>query len=188
MGQAGQVGLPNLQTVTVNSATQSGIQYTHVDETLSPAGTAIFLLFFFFIQSLNNLEVIPLLRDFLNPLIVCFHSGSGIRIKEEPDSEEWQLSRDTTLNTSDLSNLRVQMGDDDMETQSGEGKRLRRVACTCPNCKESGGRWAFGGEKNPCSQQDTQLFGLSVFNRRNDIIPIISVYGLSCSFSYTNFS
>lgn len=34
------------------------------------------------------------------------------------------------------------MGDEDMETPSGEGKRLRRVACTCPNCKESGGRWA----------------------------------------------
>lgn len=32
------------------------------------------------------------------------------------------------------------MGDGDMEMQ-GEGKRLRRVACTCPNCKESGGRW-----------------------------------------------
>lgn len=32
------------------------------------------------------------------------------------------------------------MGDGDMEMQS-EGKRLRRVACTCPNCKESGGRY-----------------------------------------------
>jgi len=66
----------------------------------------------------------------------------GIQIKEEPDSEEWQLSGDSTLNPSDLNNLRVQMGDEDMETPSGEGKRLRRVACTCPNCKESGGRWA----------------------------------------------
>ncbi|XP_013855724.1 transcription factor Sp3 isoform X2 [Austrofundulus limnaeus] len=74
-------------------------------------------------------------------------SPAGIRIKEEPDSEEWHLSRDTTLNTSDLSNLRVQLGDDDMETQSGEGKRLRRVACTCPNCKESGGRGSGTGKK-----------------------------------------
>lgn len=64
----------------------------------------------------------------------------GIQIKEEPDSEEWQLSGDSTLNPSDLNNLRVQMGDDDMDAPSGEGKRLRRVACTCPNCKESGGR------------------------------------------------
>ncbi|XP_037550884.1 transcription factor Sp3 isoform X2 [Nematolebias whitei] len=106
--QTGQVGLPNLQTVTVNSATQSGMQYVQGDETLSPA---------------------------------------GIHIKEEPDSEEWQLSGDSTLNPSDLSNLRVQIGDEDMETQSGEGKRLRRVACTCPNCKESGGRGSGTGKK-----------------------------------------
>ena len=52
------------------------------------------------------------------------------------------MSGDSTLNPNDLNNLRVQIGDEDMETPSGEGKRLRRVACTCPNCKESGGRWA----------------------------------------------
>ncbi|XP_017270510.1 transcription factor Sp3 isoform X1 [Kryptolebias marmoratus] len=108
LGQTGQVGLPNLQTVTVNSATQSGIQYAQGDETRSPA---------------------------------------GIQIKEEPDSEDWPLSGDSTLNPSDLNNLRVQIGDEDMETQSGEGKRLRRVACTCPNCKESGGRGSGMGKK-----------------------------------------
>lgn len=63
-----------------------------------------------------------------------------IRIKEEPDSGDWQLSTDSTLNTSDLSHLHVRLVDE--EDQPGqEGKRLRRVACTCPNCKESGGRW-----------------------------------------------
>ncbi|CAK6966999.1 transcription factor Sp3-like isoform X2 [Scomber scombrus] len=108
LGQTGQVSLPNLQTVTVNSVSQSGVQYTHGDDASSPA---------------------------------------GIQIKEEPDTEEWQLSGDSTLNTSDLNNLRVQMGDDDMETPSGEGKRLRRVACTCPNCKESGGRGSGMGKK-----------------------------------------
>ncbi|XP_023252765.1 transcription factor Sp3-like isoform X1 [Seriola lalandi dorsalis] len=108
LGQAGQVSLPNLQTVTVNSVTQSGVQYTHGEDANSPA---------------------------------------GIQIKEEPDSEEWQLSGDSTLNPSDLNNLRVQMGDEDMETPSGEGKRLRRVACTCPNCKESGGRGSGMGKK-----------------------------------------
>ncbi|XP_035530093.1 transcription factor Sp3-like isoform X2 [Morone saxatilis] len=107
LGQTGQVSLPNLQTVTVNSVTQSGIQYTQGDDPNSPA---------------------------------------GIQIKEEPD-EEWQLSGDSTLNPSDLNNLRVQMGDEDMETPSGEGKRLRRVACTCPNCKESGGRGSGMGKK-----------------------------------------
>ncbi|XP_073339882.1 transcription factor Sp3-like isoform X2 [Pagrus major] len=108
LGQTGQVSLPNLQTVTVNSVTQSGIQYTQGDDANSPA---------------------------------------GIQIKEEPDSEEWQLSGDSTLNPSDLNNLRVQIGDEDMETPSGEGKRLRRVACTCPNCKESGGRGSGMGKK-----------------------------------------
>ncbi|XP_024133979.1 transcription factor Sp3 isoform X1 [Oryzias melastigma] len=106
--QTGQVSLPNLQTVTVNSVSQSGIQYTQGENSGSPV---------------------------------------GIQIKEEPDSEEWQLSGDSTLNPSDLNNLRVQMGDEDMETPSGEGKRLRRVACTCPNCKESGGRGSGMGKK-----------------------------------------
>lgn len=62
-----------------------------------------------------------------------------VQIKEEPDSEDWQLGSDSTLNTSDLSHLRVRLEDE--EDQLGEGgKRLRRVACTCPNCKEAGGR------------------------------------------------
>lgn len=68
-----------------------------------------------------------------------------IRIKEEPDSGDW-LSADSTLNTNDLSHLPVRLGED--EDQLGqEGKRLRRVACTCPNCKESGGRGSNTGKK-----------------------------------------
>uniref|UniRef100_A0A8C7W209 C2H2-type domain-containing protein n=1 Tax=Oncorhynchus mykiss TaxID=8022 RepID=A0A8C7W209_ONCMY len=105
MGQGGSITLPNLQTVTVNSIGQPGIQYTQGEEAGSPA---------------------------------------DIQIKEEPDSEEWQLSGDSTLNPSDINNLRVQMDDEDMDMSTGEGKRLRRVACTCPNCKEAGGRWLSG--------------------------------------------
>ncbi|XP_054652263.1 transcription factor Sp3-like isoform X2 [Dunckerocampus dactyliophorus] len=108
LGQTGQVSLPNLQTVTVNSLTQAGVQFTQGDDNNSPA---------------------------------------GIQIKEEPDSEEWHLSGDSTLNPSDLNNLRVQLVDDDLDAASGEGKRLRRVACTCPNCKESGGRGSGVGKK-----------------------------------------
>uniref|UniRef100_A0A8C7W483 C2H2-type domain-containing protein n=1 Tax=Oncorhynchus mykiss TaxID=8022 RepID=A0A8C7W483_ONCMY len=104
MGQGGSITLPNLQTVTVNSIGQPGIQYTQGEEAGSPA---------------------------------------DIQIKEEPDSEEWQLSGDSTLNPSDINNLRVQMDDEDMDMSTGEGKRLRRVACTCPNCKEAGGRWTI---------------------------------------------
>ncbi|XP_040913777.1 transcription factor Sp3a isoform X2 [Toxotes jaculatrix] len=71
---------------------------------------------------------------------------ADIQIKEEPDSGDWQLSTDSTLNTSDLSHLRVRLVDE--EDQLGqEGKRLRRVACTCPNCKESGGRGSSMGKK-----------------------------------------
>ncbi|XP_038835842.1 transcription factor Sp3-like isoform X2 [Salvelinus namaycush] len=108
MGQGGSITLPNLQTVTVNSIGQPGIQYTQGEEADSPA---------------------------------------DIQIKEEPDSEEWQLSGDSTLNPSDLNNLRVQMDDEDMDMSTGEGKRLRRVACTCPNCKEAGGRGSSLGKK-----------------------------------------
>lgn len=96
-----------------------------------------------FIFAKLKLSLFQTLREeFLNPswISLCFLSGSGIQIKEEPDSEDWQMA-DSTLNASDLNNLRVQMGDEDMDTPSGEGKRLRRVACTCPYCKESGGRW-----------------------------------------------
>ncbi|XP_033843704.1 transcription factor Sp3-like isoform X1 [Periophthalmus magnuspinnatus] len=73
-------------------------------------------------------------------------AGTGIHIKEEPDSDDWQLSGDSTLNASDLSNLRVPIGDEDLDLP-GEGKRLRRVACTCPNCKDSGGRGSGVGKK-----------------------------------------
>ncbi|KAF7668771.1 hypothetical protein LDENG_00284130 [Lucifuga dentata] len=69
-----------------------------------------------------------------------------IQIKEEPDSGDWQLSSDSTLNTSDLSHLRVRLVDEE-DQFSQEGKRLRRVACTCPNCKESGGRGSGMGKK-----------------------------------------
>ncbi|XP_023657540.2 transcription factor Sp3-like isoform X3 [Paramormyrops kingsleyae] len=103
---AGQI--PNLQTVTVNSVGQAGIQFQQVDDTGSPG---------------------------------------DIQIKEEPDSEEWQLATDSTLNTSDLSHLRVRLVDEDTEQPGQEGKRLRRVACTCPNCKEAGGRGSNMGKK-----------------------------------------
>ncbi|XP_051996181.1 transcription factor Sp3-like isoform X3 [Xyrauchen texanus] len=69
---------------------------------------------------------------------------SEIHIKEEPESDDWPNS---TLNTNDLSHLRVQLVEDDLEGTGQEGKRLRRVACTCPNCKEAGGRGSGTGKK-----------------------------------------
>ncbi|XP_014028768.2 transcription factor Sp3 isoform X5 [Salmo salar] len=107
LGQGEAQQIPNLQTVTVNSLVQAGIQYQQAEDTNSPG---------------------------------------DVQIKEEPDSEDWQLGSDSTLNTSDLSHLRVRLEDE--EDQLGEGgKRLRRVACTCPNCKEAGGRGSNMGKK-----------------------------------------
>ncbi|XP_022520374.2 transcription factor Sp3 isoform X1 [Astyanax mexicanus] len=74
-------------------------------------------------------------------------SPSDIHIKEEPDSDDWHLSGDSTLNTNDLSHLHVRMMDEDLQGMGQEGKRLRRVACTCPNCKEAGGRGSGTGKK-----------------------------------------
>ncbi|XP_036422454.1 transcription factor Sp3a isoform X3 [Colossoma macropomum] len=74
-------------------------------------------------------------------------SPGDIHIKEEPDSEEWSHGGDSTLNTNDLSHLRVRLVEEDMEGMGQEGKRLRRVACTCPNCKEGGGRGSNMGKK-----------------------------------------
>uniref|UniRef100_A0A673FRP5 Transcription factor Sp3-like n=1 Tax=Sinocyclocheilus rhinocerous TaxID=307959 RepID=A0A673FRP5_9TELE len=70
-----------------------------------------------------------------------------IQIKEEPDSEEWPLDSSSTLNANDLSHLRVRLVEEEMEGLNQEGKRLRRVACTCPNCKEGGGRGSNVGKK-----------------------------------------
>ncbi|XP_069472337.1 transcription factor Sp3 isoform X2 [Ambystoma mexicanum] len=76
-------------------------------------------------------------------------SPSGIRIKEEqPDPEEWQrLTGDSTVNTNDLTHLRMQMVEDERDQSHQEGKRLRRVACTCPNCKDGVGRGTNLGKK-----------------------------------------
>ncbi|XP_016381017.1 transcription factor Sp3-like [Sinocyclocheilus rhinocerous] len=74
-------------------------------------------------------------------------STGDIQIKEEPDSEEWPLDSSSTLNANDLSHLRVRLVEEEMEGLNQESKRLRRVACTCPNCKEGGGRGSNMGKK-----------------------------------------
>ncbi|XP_067264831.1 transcription factor Sp3a isoform X1 [Chanodichthys erythropterus] len=100
--------MPNLQSVTVNTVGQAGIQFQQSEDT---------------------------------------DSTGDIQIKEEPDSEEWPLDSSSTLNANDLSHLRVRLVEEEMEGLSQEGKRLRRVACTCPNCKEGGGRGSNMGKK-----------------------------------------
>ncbi|KAE8290084.1 Transcription factor Sp3 [Larimichthys crocea] len=87
LGQTGQVSLPNLQTVTVNSVTQAGVQYTQGDDANSPAGI--------------------------------------------------QIRRSQTLKNGRRRHGYAERG----------GKEAPQVACTCPNCKESGGRGSGMGKK-----------------------------------------
>ncbi|XP_067891538.1 transcription factor Sp3-like isoform X2 [Heterodontus francisci] len=76
--------------------------------------------------------------------------NSSVQIKEEEDdSESWQLASQpssvtnvgtaTVLSSSDLAQVSVNL-DEDGNDQYQPGKRLRRVACTCPNCKDVLGR------------------------------------------------
>ncbi|XP_055493934.1 transcription factor Sp3a isoform X1 [Leucoraja erinacea] len=74
--------------------------------------------------------------------------NSNIQIKEEEDdSESWQLASQhsnvrnaTVLGSSDLAQVSVNLDEDGNDQQYQPGKRLRRVACTCPNCKDVLGR------------------------------------------------
>ncbi|XP_067843668.1 transcription factor Sp3-like isoform X2 [Heptranchias perlo] len=104
------VSSPQLQTATVNSFTSSGIQLQH-----------------------------------------GAHNSANIQIKEEDDdSESWQLASQpstvtnvgtaTVLSSSDLAQVSVNLDEDGSDQQYQPGKRLRRVACTCPNCKDVLGR------------------------------------------------
>lgn len=96
------------------------------------------------LSRIKRFDLYSILSVSFNALLIdlCLFFFSDIRIKEEdPDPEEWQLSGDSTLNTNDLTHLRVQVVDEEGDQPHQEGKRLRRVACTCPNCKEGGGRY-----------------------------------------------
>ncbi|XP_062908225.1 transcription factor Sp3a isoform X1 [Mobula hypostoma] len=77
--------------------------------------------------------------------------NSNIQIKEEEDdSESWQLASQSStvtnvgnasvLGSSELSQVSVNLDEDGSDQQYQPGKRLRRVACTCPNCKDVLGR------------------------------------------------
>ncbi|XP_069791851.1 transcription factor Sp3-like isoform X2 [Narcine bancroftii] len=104
------VSSPQLQTATVNSFTSSGIQLQ---------------------QGVHN-------------------SNIQIKEEEEDDSESWQLASQpstvtnvgnaSVLGSNDLAQVSVNLDEDGNDQQYQAGKRLRRVACTCPNCKDVSGR------------------------------------------------
>ncbi|XP_051876187.1 transcription factor Sp3-like isoform X2 [Pristis pectinata] len=83
-------------------------------------------------------------------------ASSGIQLQdiqikeEEDDSESWQLASQpstvtnvgnaSVLGSGELAQVSVNLDEDANDQQYQPGKRLRRVACTCPNCKDVLGR------------------------------------------------
>ncbi|XP_028835768.1 transcription factor Sp3 isoform X2 [Denticeps clupeoides] len=130
-------GVQNLQNLQLPAAGGAGTTTGPAQITLAPVTTA---------GHIPNLHTVTVnsIAQFQQE---DHESPTDIHIKEEPDSDDWHLSGDSTLNPSDLSHLRVRLVDEDPEVVMQEGKRLRRVACTCPNCKEAGGRGSSLGKK-----------------------------------------
>ncbi|XP_030642967.1 LOW QUALITY PROTEIN: transcription factor Sp3a [Chanos chanos] len=141
-------GVQNLQNLQLQTAPPQQITLAPVQTLSLGAGSGQVSISSGQIPNLQTVTV-----NSVDQSAIQFHqteetgSPGDIQIKEEPDSEEWQLGGDSTLNTSDLSHLRVRLVDEEGDGMGQEGKRLRRVACTCPNCKESGGRGSNMGKK-----------------------------------------
>ncbi|OCT63612.1 transcription factor Sp3 isoform X2 [Xenopus laevis] len=145
-------GVQNLQNLQIPNSSAQQITLTPV-QTLTlgqvgGGGTPVSLN----ASQLPNLQTVTV--NSLDAAGIHLHHGensdspTAIRIKEEePDPDEWQLAGDSTVNTNDLTHLRVQVVDDELDQPNQEGKRLRRVACTCPNCKDGAGRGTNLGKK-----------------------------------------
>ncbi|XP_068101612.1 transcription factor Sp3 isoform X2 [Hyperolius riggenbachi] len=143
-------GVQNLQNLQIQNSSPQQITLTPVQTLtlgqVAGGGTPVSLS----TGQLPNLQTVT-----VNSIDAGIHlhgdhtdSTTAIRIKEEePDPEEWQLTGDSTVNTNDLTHLRVQVVDDELDQPNQEGKRLRRVACTCPNCKDGAGRGTNLGKK-----------------------------------------
>ncbi|XP_056390906.1 transcription factor Sp3 isoform X2 [Hyla sarda] len=142
-------GVQNLQNLQIQNSSPQQITLTPVQTlTLGGGGTPVSLS----TGQLPNLQTVTVNSVDASGIHLQHgeHSDSptAIRIKEEePDPEEWQLTGDSTVNTNDLTHLRVQVVDDELDQPNQEGKRLRRVACTCPNCKDGAGRGTNLGKK-----------------------------------------
>ncbi|KAM8806586.1 transcription factor Sp3 [Eudromia elegans] len=149
-------GVQNLQNLQIQNAPGQQITLTPVQTLtlgqVAAGGTLTSTPVSLSTAQLPNLQTVTV--NSIDSAGIQLHQGENagspadIRIKEEePDPEEWQLSGDSTLNANDLTHLRVQVVDEEGDQPHQEGKRLRRVACTCPNCKEGGGRGSNLGKK-----------------------------------------
>ncbi|XP_046701260.1 transcription factor Sp3a isoform X3 [Silurus meridionalis] len=109
------------------------------------------------IQNLQNLQLqtTPAQQITLAP-VQTLSIGQGATISTPVSISSGQIPnlQTVTVNSVDHAGLQLQTDDtdspgveDEMEGLGQEGKRLRRVACTCPNCKEGGGRGTNMGKK-----------------------------------------
>ncbi|XP_046701261.1 transcription factor Sp3a isoform X4 [Silurus meridionalis] len=108
------------------------------------------------IQNLQNLQLqtTPAQQITLAP-VQTLSIGQGATISTPVSISSGQIPnlQTVTVNSVDHAGLQLQTddtdspGEDEMEGLGQEGKRLRRVACTCPNCKEGGGRGTNMGKK-----------------------------------------
>ncbi|XP_060732529.1 transcription factor Sp3a isoform X3 [Tachysurus vachellii] len=110
------------------------------------------------IQNLQNLQLqtAPAQQITLAP-VQTLSIGQGATLSTTPvsiSSGQIPNLHTVTVNSVDHAGLHLQADDtdspgvdDEMEGLGQEGKRLRRVACTCPNCKEGGGRGSNMGKK-----------------------------------------
>ncbi|XP_026768632.3 transcription factor Sp3a isoform X3 [Pangasianodon hypophthalmus] len=108
------------------------------------------------IQNLQNLQLqtAPAQQITLAP-VQTLSIGQGALSTTPVSISSGQIPnlQTVTVNSVDHAGLQLQAddtdspGEDEMEGLGQEGKRLRRVACTCPNCKEGGGRGANMGKK-----------------------------------------
>ncbi|XP_073701532.1 transcription factor Sp3a isoform X2 [Garra rufa] len=107
------------------------------------------------VQNLQNLQLqtAPTQQITLAPVQTLSLGQGGTPVSLA--SGQMPNLQSVTVNTVGQAGIQFQQSEDtdstgveeEMEGLNQEGKRLRRVACTCPNCKEGGGRGSNMGKK-----------------------------------------
>ncbi|CAM4607246.1 unnamed protein product [Leuciscus chuanchicus] len=107
------------------------------------------------VQNLQNLQLqtAPAQQITLAPVQTLSLGQAGTQVSLS--SGQMPNLQSVTVNTMGQAGIQFQQSEDtdstgveeEMEGLNQEGKRLRRVACTCPNCKEGGGRGSNMGKK-----------------------------------------
>ncbi|XP_051566757.1 transcription factor Sp3-like isoform X3 [Myxocyprinus asiaticus] len=151
-GQVSALGQPSLQNVQLINPGTFLIQA----QTVSPSGQIQWQTFQVQgVQNLQNLQLqtAPSQQITLAPM-QTLSLGQG-STPVSLSSGQMPNLQSVTVNSVGQAGVQFQQSEDtdstgveeEMEGLSQEGKRLRRVACTCPNCKEGGGRGSNMGKK-----------------------------------------